>query len=265
MFADYLARWKLLPDGEPIRTSTSRLLPVRSARYGSAMLKVAVVEEEARAGRLLGWWAGQGAVRVLARTGAATLMERARNQGSLAELARDGRDDEASRIICATVASLHAVRSKPPPHLTPLARWFEPLEPAARDHGGVWRVCASVAAGLLARPQDPGVLHGDIHHRNILDFGPRGWLAIDPKGLRGEQTFDYANLFCNPDPVTAGTPARLGRRLDVVAAAAGLERWRLLDWVIAWSGLSAAFLLQDGQPPAEALRIAELAVAERSR
>jgi len=52
---------------------------------------------------------------------------------------------------------------------------------------------------LLADQHDVGVLHGDIHHGNILDFGPRGWLTIDPKGLIGERDFDYANLFCNPD------------------------------------------------------------------
>lgn len=30
-------------------------------------------------------------------------------------------------------------------------------------------------------------LHGDLHHGNVLDFGASGWLAIDPKGLKGER------------------------------------------------------------------------------
>ena len=29
MFAEYIVKWDLLPDGEPIRTHSSRLLPVR--------------------------------------------------------------------------------------------------------------------------------------------------------------------------------------------------------------------------------------------
>ena len=67
------------------------------------------------------------------------------------------------------------------------------------------------------------VLHGDIHHDNILDFGKRGWLAIDPKRLQGERGFDYANLFCNPDladpsrPIAA-SPGRFARRLEIVGA-----------------------------------------------
>jgi hypothetical protein len=46
--------------------------------------------------------------------------------------------------------------------------------------------------------RDVVVLHGDMHHENILKFSSRGWLAIDPKGLVGERGFDYANIFCKP-------------------------------------------------------------------
>ena len=43
------------------------------------------------------------------------------------------------------------------------------------------------------------MLHGDLHHANVLDLGSSSWLAIDPKGLKGEQGFDYANIFTSPD------------------------------------------------------------------
>jgi len=36
--------------------------------------------------------------------------------------------------------------------------------------------------------------------------GPRGWLAIDPKGLCGERGFDFVNIFCNPDFALATAP-----------------------------------------------------------
>ena len=265
MFRAYLDRWGLTPDGDPIITPTSRLLPVRSGRV-PAMLKLAAIEEEKPGGELMRWWDGQGAARVLACEGDALLLERARDGDSLAHLARSGRDDEASRILCATVNSLHAPRSLPPPEwLTPLRRWFAALAPAAEVQGGVMSLAATVTAELLATPREIGVLHGDIHHGNVLDFGARGWLAIDPKGLLGERTFDYANLFCNPDAGTAARPGRLARQIGIVAAAAHLERRRLLDWVLAWAGLSAALLLQDGLPAQGVLRIAELAAAERSR
>jgi streptomycin 6-kinase len=261
MFSEYLERWQLAPDGEPIVTPSSRLLPVR--RQGApAMLKVAMVGEETVGSALMAWWGGEGAARVLAHEGAAILLERAQRTVGLADLARNGCDDEASRIICAVVAKLHAPATKPLPDLVPLARWFDDLERTAAIEGGILANSAATAHALLAAPRDIGVLHGDIHHGNILHFGERGWLAIDPKGLMGERGFDYANLFCNPDHATATAPGRLARQIAVVAEAAGLERKRLLQWVLAWAGLSAAFALDDGTPAQSAIMVAEVAAAQ---
>ena len=267
MFSDYLERWQLTPDGDPIITPTSRLLPV--SRSGStAMLKLAVHPEERRGNRLMTWWSGNGAARVLMHDGDAILMERASGGTSLADLARHGRDDEACRIMCAAVVRLHAGESPPQDiakDLVPLTRWFEALMQAAERHGGILRLCATIASELLATARDVNVLHGDIHHGNVLDFGPRGWLVIDPKGLIGERSFDYANLFCNPDIETATSPGSLVQRLEVVAAAAAIDRSQLLRWILAWAGLSAAFAIEDGGSPKEALTVAELAAAELNR
>jgi streptomycin 6-kinase len=264
MFDAHLSRWGLEADGEPIVTHSSALLPVR--RGGAPlMLKVARAPEERAGARLMVWWDGDGAARVLEHDGDALLMERALGPGSLAAMARGRLDDEASRIFCAAAARLHAPRDHPPPVLVPLDRWFRSLEPAAAAHGGVLAASAAAARELLAAPRDVTVLHGDLHHDNVLDFGARGWLAIDPKGLVGERGFDFANLFCNPDPRTATAPGRLARQIEVVVDAAGLERARLLRWILAFTGLSAAWSLEDGDAPELALAIAGLAAAELAR
>jgi len=207
---------------------------------------------------------------VLARDGDALLLERAEGGQSLAGMAHGGRDDEACRILCAVAARLHAPRSKSVPDLIPLPQRFEELEPAAAAHGGVFVRCWETARALLSEPREVGVLHGDVHHGNVLDFGPRGWLAIDPKGLLGERGFDFANIFTNPDlddparPL-ATRPERFARRVEVVSEAATLERTRLLRWVLAWAGLSAAWFLGDGESAAIDLQVAELAAAELDR
>jgi streptomycin 6-kinase len=264
MFEPYLTRWHLTPDGEPMSTPSSLLLPVRGVgEPASLMLKVSLGEEERRGGALMVWWRGDGAARVLAHQGEALLLERAIGGRSLAVMAREGRDDEASRVLCAVAAQLHAPKAEPPPAtLVPLARWFQALAPAAARHGGILRQSLSAAEGLLARPRDVVVLHGDLHHGNVLDFADRGWLAIDPKGLSGERGFDFANIFCNPDLETATAPGRLARQATVVAAAASLDRARLLRWILAYAGLSAAWSLQDGDDPALALTVARIAAAE---
>jgi streptomycin 6-kinase len=270
MFDDHLRRWGLVPDGDHIVTRNARLLPVR--RGGEpAMLKVATEEDERSGAALMRWWGGDGAARVLDHDDDALLLERATGPLSLAEMARAGRDDEACRVLCAVAARLHAPREEPLPRLVPLSRWLRELEPAAAAHGGVLTRCAGAARALLAEPREVVALHGDLHHGNVLDFGARrGWLAIDPKGLVGERGFDFANIFTNPDlddparPV-ATEPSRFARRVQVVSEAAVLDWDRLLRWVLAWTGLSAAWFLGDGESAAIDLWVAALAAAELDR
>jgi streptomycin 6-kinase len=235
------------------------------------MLKLSLEEDERRGGLVMEWWNGDGAARVLAREEHALLLERACGVASLSDMARTGRDDEACRILCSTAARLHAPRAKPLLRLTPLAQWFRELAPAAKTHGGILARCAETAETLLRTQREIVVLHGDLHHDNVLDFGERGWLAIDPKHIAGDRGFDFANIFTNPDladptrPV-ATEPGRFARRLEIVAEAAKLDRLRLLSWILAWTGLSAAWFLGDNDPMAEIdLHIARLAAAEIDR
>ena len=267
LFEPYLTRWHLVPDGHPVVTSNSHLLPTRG-RGQPLMLKL-TSEQESRGSILMQWWRGRGAARVIARDhGAALLLERAQGTRSLSEMSRSGQDDEACRVLCAVAKTLHAPRQRPIPCLLPLDRQFSSLEAAA--DGGILCRCAATARQLLAQPRQIGLLHGDIHHDNVLDFGSRGWLAIDPKGLLGERTFDYANIFTNPDlsdptrPV-ATRQGRLATRLDIVAGAAGLERRRLLQWVLAWAGLSAAWIIEAGDSADVSIAMAQLAAAELDR
>ena len=82
-----------------------------------------------------------------------------------------------------------------------------------------------------------------------------------PNGLTGDRAFDYANIFSNPDHAAATGSGVFARRVAIVCETARLDRERLLSWILAWSGLSAAWWLGDGVTPETALAIAELAAA----
>ena len=61
---------------------------------------------------------------------------------------------------------------------------------------------------------------------------------------------------------TALQPGRFSRQVAVLAGAAGLDRTRLLQWTLAFAGLSAAWILDDGEQPELDLAVAELAMTE---
>ncbi|MBV0841759.1 aminoglycoside phosphotransferase family protein [Serratia liquefaciens] len=254
----YMQRWQLQPDGQAFETHSSLLMPVRY-RGAAAMLKIAREQEEKFGGLLMCWWQGEGAARVLAWHEDGILLERAQGSRSLPQMVRDGDDRQATEILCQVVARLHAPRAETLPELIPLHQWFNSLWPAAQAHGGMLRLSARVAAELLTSPREQTVLHGDIHHDNVLDFGERGWLVIDPKRLYGERAFDYANIFCNPNYGIATDPDIFQRRVVQICQLAGLERQRLLQWILAWAGLSAAWFMEDGEAADIDFRVAEQA------
>lgn len=261
LFDKYITQWHLTPDGAPIVTPSSQLLPVYYQNQ-PAMLKITTCDEERLGSRLMIWWHGNGAAPVFEYDDNTLLLMRAQGKRSLTEMVDNGHDDEASRIICDVIMQLHKPRPNPPSTLVPLNRWFRSLEPAALQYGGILQVAAQTAKTLLSNPQNISVLHGDIHHGNILDFESNGWLAIDPKGLIGEHYFDFANLFCNPNYRIATQPKRLMQQVSVVADTANLDKQRLLQWILAYAGLSAAWSHEEHKSPDLALAVAEIAAAK---
>ena len=206
----------------------------------------------------MAWWNGEGAAPVLAHDASAILMLRAEGSGSLVEMATAGRDREATNIICDTVRRLHEQRCLPPPELPPLRDLFRGLR-SASDPRLVGP--AAAAATLLDDPRDTVVLHGDIHHRNILDFGSAGWLAIDPWGYAGERAYDYANILRNPELEQVTAPSRLESHIALISSRAELDPDRFCLWVYAHAGLAAAWEIEDGHDPVRSFAVIDIVEA----
>ncbi|WP_144509783.1 aminoglycoside phosphotransferase family protein [Bacillus sp. FJAT-22090] len=89
------------------------------------------------------------------------------------------------------------------------------------------------------------LLHGDLHHQNILFSATRGWLAIDPKGVIGDPYFDIISflinqLFHKPNPKQL-----LEKRVTSLCNEMQLEKGRLLKAAVAMSTLSACWGIED--------------------
>lgn len=89
---------------------------------------------------------------------------------------------------------------------------------------------------LVATEGTPVLLHGDLHHGNVLAAQREPWLSIDPKPLVGEREFDVTALLrdrredvlADPDP-----HARLQRRFDQLSDLFDCDRRRLREWSFA--------------------------------
>ena len=117
-------------------------------------------------------------------------------------------------------------------------------------------------AELLPSMTDVVLLHGDLHHTNILSAQRRPWLAIDPKGVIGEPAYETGAFLRNPLPDILEVDDPVGmqrRRVDQFAEELNLDRQRIIGWGIAQAVLSAWWSYEDhGHGWEPALRCAEI-------
>jgi streptomycin 6-kinase len=100
---------------------------------------------------------------------------------------------------------------------------------------------------LCASAGEPVVLHGDLHHQNILSAEREGWLAIDPRGLVGEPAAETTPLLFSvlPPADQARTRKILARRIDQLAEELGIDRERIRAWGIIRAVLSSFRSLEE--------------------
>ncbi len=165
-------------------------------------------------------------------------------------------DDEEATALAANVMK-NLRRPVPPDHGFPTvsgwARGFERLR--SRFDGGTGPMpeglvveAETLFAELLASEGEGLLLHGDLHHENILSAGGGSWLAIDPKGVVGEAAYEAAALLHNPvEALDTPDPRKLlERRLVVLSAELGLDRARIRAYGLAQAVLAAYWSLEDG-------------------
>lgn len=238
-FNDAVTRLQLRLDGPTLVTTASRVGPV-TLDGRPAFLKVTNEPEELAGALALESCAGNGAVRVLAHDGNAFLMER----GGRTVRAAVPDDGGATAVLCAVVARLH---EHPPTDLerfVSLRHWFGALFCDVTPRFDRLR---AIADELLDHARPVVLLHGDIHHENVLEFrrgGQLHWLAIDAKGIAGPREFDYCNIFTN---WTRSEAVRyFDARLATVSRLADIDPTQLLRWIACWSALSGIWHLEDG-------------------
>ncbi|HEX6384194.1 MAG TPA: aminoglycoside phosphotransferase family protein [Anaerolineae bacterium] len=164
-------------------------------------------------------------------------------------------DEEATRIAADVMRRLW--RSLPEGHTFPsVSEWADGLARLRAEFGGTTgpfsarlvEMAESLFADLLASSAEPVLLHGDLHHYNILAAEREPWLAIDPKGVSGEPAYEVGALIRNPMPDIYGwsdLERVLARRFDILAEMLALDRQRLVAWSVAQQVLSAWWAYED--------------------
>lgn len=197
---------------------------------------------------------GRGMARLLAadETRGIALLERLTPGTMLVELEAD---DERQTEIAADVMR-ELLRDAPPDHGLPTTRdWFTAFAKHRAEHGGagplplaIFERGEATYEALLQSSERAALLHGDLHHYNVLSARRAPWLAIDPHGLVGDPVFEVGAFFGNPADLLERPHAErvIERRTHVLAERLGFDRQRVIAWGLACQVLSGVWSAENG-------------------
>lgn len=266
LLADCERRWsvKILP---PFDLSYNYVAPALRADGTGAVFKAGVPDpaltDEMTA---LGLWEGHGIAELLDCDPDRGVMLLERLEPGL-PLATVEADEEATRIFTRVARQLW----RPAPavhHFETPQTWARGLGRLRRRFGGgtgplpdrLVETAEALYAGLLSSAAEPVLLHGDLHHWNILSAQRQPWLAIDPKGIVGEPCYEVGAWLRNPLPGLfdwPDLPRVFARRVEILVSELGFDRERVVGWGLAQAVLSAWWSIEDhGGGWEEAARVA---------
>lgn len=201
-------------------------------------------------------FAGRGAVRLLAHDPerGALLLERAAPGTPVTGLVRQD-DAAATEVLVDVVRRLHRAPVPAGLALPDLVAQGESLRRHLTAHRGddvLPRRWVQRAAGLLgdlcsSAPRTV-VLHGDLHHDNVLRATREPWLAIDPHGVLGDPGYELGATLYNPRPTHRDPEllALVGARIEQLAEGLVMAPERVAAWGFVKAVLSEAWSHEDG-------------------
>jgi streptomycin 6-kinase len=265
-------RWSLVVHPPFSNLSYNYVAPATTRDGREVVLKLGVPRDELVTEiEALRLYDGRGMVQLLdadAEQGI-LLLERLRPGTELADL---GDDEKATEIAAGVMKQFW--RPLPENHPFPsIHDWASGMERLRAEFNGgtgpfparLVETAEALFAELLSSMGEPVLLHGDLHHYNILAAEREPWLAIDPKGIVGEPAYELGALLRNPFPQIFSRPDAqevTARRVDQFAEILELDRQRINGWGIAQAVLSAWWDYEDhGHGWEPGLRCAEWLLA----
>ena len=249
-FEDRVRHWCVVIN-ETLETESSL---IGFGKRGDQPVVLKVVRQpgdEWRSGEILDAFDGKGVVRVYEYVEGAVLLERLSPGNSLAAIALNGRDDEAIEILADVIQEMSPRQLvKAPVTVEDWAEGFERYSASGDDQipKSLVEEAYRVYLELCGSQSSQRLLHGDLHHYNVLFDSDRGWLAIDPKGVVGEIEYEIGAVLRNPceKPELFAQPSAVERRLKRLASRLSLDFGRALAWGFAQAVLSAIWTVEDG-------------------
>lgn len=177
----------------------------------------------------------------------AIIMEKLEPGYSLKKFVVNGEDDEATRIIARTIRELqwHQTPKYSLKHVSDLMSDLAVLDNHIDKK--ILSKAKSLFTALTHDKSNDVILHGDLHHDNILAQGEH-WKAIDPHGYIGDPVFEVSAMIVNPfDAYPTHKPLKkiIERRIKILSEELPFDVKKIQAWMFCKTVLSVAWTYHD--------------------
>jgi streptomycin 6-kinase len=170
-------------------------------------------------------------------------------------------DDQAIHITSQVIRELHTAPIPDVSSLPTLKDWWGDFSCSSHIPASMLEKAKKLSTMLIVSTNNAVLLHGDLHHENILKSDSRGYLAIDPKGIIGDAAYEVVPFLCNPLPEILHHPALSSlwkHRTQLFSLLLGIDENRLRLFCFVHAVASAGWAIEDKQDPKPWLELAEI-------
>lgn len=199
-----------------------------------------------REAKALAAFVSAGAVKVFAQQDDALLIERASPGISLKRFFPK-QDIQAIKITSDVIKKLHQAPLSSRNIFLTIYDWLNTLDKEWSIPTDYLHKARLLRNQLLATTSKMVLLHGDLHHDNILQHGDE-WKVIDPKGVMGDPVYEVAAFIRNPIPELLEELDGVNlihQRIDLFARHLDVDKQRIRDWCYVQAVLAWIWTLED--------------------
>ncbi len=229
----YIETWQLSTPTLIAKTNTSHVYKV-TYKNNNAVLKI--YTQSGRIHESIGPYFlqachGNGVVDVYKFDDKACLLEFIDGPEVLS-LVNEGKDDEATKIIAQILNKIHAAGIPIAHNFQTFEVHFDDLLNHAVDAPKIIHRGSKLLKSRLKNQIEIHLLHGDIHHTNIMHHHKRGWIALDPHPVIGDRAYDYANTLHNPlkRPELTEDKNRILQQVKTLSDKTDIDPQRIIDY-----------------------------------
>ena len=203
LLSNYSKKWTLENIHKIMETATGDIYKVDS-KLGPSILKIFTddgVKDELGGGTsFLKAMSGNRTVKLYECDGQAQLMEYLPGQ-NLYKYSKENKEDEATKVfinIIKKIRSCKVVEDRD--KLTPIKHLFQLFDQLApsEELSEFFIKARELSNYLLSTQVEEVLLHGDLHHENVLKNSEGEYVCFDPKGMIGDPSYELATTLKNP-------------------------------------------------------------------